>query len=236
MTMPRDITGKRFGRLVAVEDAGSNGRRRLWRFQCDCGKTVIRSTDGVLRTPRASCGCYKPGFANKGRAPASKTHGLSKTRLRRVWGNMKSRCGDPRNHRYADYGGRGIRVCSAWLDFATFAAWALSQGYSDDLQLDRIDNDGGYEPDNCRFVTPAENMANMRTSIRYVVRGEEMGMAEVERRFGLSRSTFRYRIEVLGYSPDAAITARPRPGARVKTGRDCRSTTKFDEPAATAPR
>lgn len=227
MVAPADITGRRFGKLVALRDAGSSGRRRLWDFACDCGKSVTR-TIPYRSGHSTSCGCQKAGWGNKGRTPASKTHGLSRTRVKRVWANMISRCHDPRNHRYADYGGRGVAVCAAWRDLPTFASWALRHGYSDELQLDRIDNDKGYSPMNCRFVTPAENMANMRTSVRYTFFGEEMGMAEAERRFGIKRSTLRRRVEVLGYSPEEALTARPKPGAKVKHGRYSTTTNEWD--------
>lgn len=213
MVAPTDITGQRFGLLVAIEDAGSNGRRRLWRFRCDCGSEVIRIMDGCRRSAHASCGCFKPGWLNKGRAPASKTHGLSRTRLYRIWTNMLSRCERPSNHRFADYGGRGITVCADWHDSGSFLRWALANGYADDLQLDRIDNDGAYCPSNCRFVTPRQNTANMRNSVKYMVRGELLNLPEIERRYGVNQATLRHRIKKLGYSPDDALTANPPKGA-----------------------
>lgn len=91
-----------------------------------------------------------------------KKHGLSGTRLYRIWCGMRQRCYDQNSPNYKNYGGRGITVCDEWQEFEPFAAWALMHGYSIDLQIDRIDNDKGYSPENCRFVTPLENNHNRR--------------------------------------------------------------------------
>jgi hypothetical protein len=220
MTAPTNITDMRFGRLVAVRDAGSNGHRRLWLFRCACGNEVTRTIESAKQSKTASCGCWKSGYGNRGRRPASATHGMTNTRLHSIWGNMRQRCGNPNNYRYDDYGGRGIRVCEEWNAFEAFAAWASANGYADNLQIDRIDNDRGYSPDNCRWVTAAGNMANQRKSLRYVVFGEEMGMAEIESRFGIRRATFRFRVEKLGLLPDEAATLpRIKGGAPIKHGR-----------------
>lgn len=174
MTAPRDITGQRFGRLVAVRDVGHDGRRRLWLFRCDCGETITRSTRNLARInargQTANCGCFIGGTKNKGRR-TNVTHDMSRTRLYGVWAGVLDRCRNPKNRRYKDYGGRGITVCAAWMDAGSFLVWAMSNGYKHGLQIDRIDNDQGYEPGNCRFVTPKENMANRRPQLRKAKRG-----------------------------------------------------------------
>lgn len=161
----RDITGERFGRLVAVRDVGTDGNRRLWLFRCDCGAEIIRNTANVRRMMRpghiANCGCFVGGTKNKGRR-TNVTHDMSRTRLYRVWASMRERCSNPKNKRFKDYGGRGISVCPEWQDASAFLEWANTHGYRPGLQIDRIDNDGPYEPGNCRFVTAKENAANRR--------------------------------------------------------------------------
>lgn len=165
MTASIDITGQRFGRLVAIRDVGRDGRRRNWLFQCDCGASTTRHTGNLSRMSAegriANCGCFKGGTKNKGRR-TNVTHNMSRTRLYRVWASMIARCHNPKDRRYKDYGGRGIAVCDAWMEATPFLSWATANGYEQGLQIDRADNDRGYEPSNCHFVTAKENMANRR--------------------------------------------------------------------------
>lgn len=105
-----------------------------------------------------SCGCYHKDELSK----RIKKHGYSETRLYSIWHGMKCRCFTKNHIAYAYYGGRGISICDEWLDFMKFRKWALLNGYSDNLEIDRIDNALGYEPNNCRWVTHAENMKNLR--------------------------------------------------------------------------
>lgn len=123
-------------------------------FECPlCCNIVPRPNKAGKR--QESCGCR----------PARRTHGLTGTRLYLRWTAMRNRCGDPANRSYANYGGRGIRVCSTWQrSFTRFRQWAVSHGYRQELQLDRIDNDGDYTPSNCRFVSPQVNARNRRST------------------------------------------------------------------------
>lgn len=146
-----DLTGQRFGKLVALRRVENYaGGQARWLLQCDCGGTTYAHTGELRAGKRKACRC---GLSHP-------THGLHKTRLHRVWSAMKVRCTSEKHPRYARYGGRGIAVCAEWQKFEPFASWALANGYRDDLQIDRIDNSQGYYPANCRFVTAAENMAN----------------------------------------------------------------------------
>ena len=155
MTRAIDITGVRFGKLVAIKrDGSTKHKQQLWLLHCDCGGATHAAV-GELRAGRrkaCSCGLSRP------------THGMHQTRIYSVWEGMKSRCTRPSHPRFHRYGGRGITVCEEWQKFEQFAAWALANGYRDDLQIDRTNNDKGYTPCNCRFVTPAENMANRSCS------------------------------------------------------------------------
>ena len=163
-----DITGQRFGRLTALSFMPGNGtdNRGKWLCQCECGKTC-RATYSNLNSGRTvSCGCKRKeqiGAVNR-------HHGKSGTRLHRIWQNMRSRTENPNVPCYPFYGGRGIGVCPEWrAAFEPFYEWAMSNGYRDDLTLDRIDNNGNHSPDNCRWATMKEQAANRRSTKKVTV-------------------------------------------------------------------
>ena len=153
-----DMTGKRIGLLTVIGRAGtSKDGKATWLCRCDCGRETVVAGAELRHGGQKSCGCHQQEWA----AAARRKHGLSRTDLYYVWRNMINRCEWPGVHNYHRYGGRGIKVCDEWRrDFNAFAEWALANGYQKGLQIDRIDNDGDYEPSNCRFVTPAENNRN----------------------------------------------------------------------------
>lgn len=157
------LLGKRFGRLVVKEYVGKTaGDANLWLCKCDCGKEVSVRTGSLNSGVTKSCGCYAKAVAS-----TPKLHGLSKHPLYAVWAAMKDRCSNPNNELFHRYGGRGIVVCDEWRDsFVTFYGWAMSSGYRPGITLDRRDNDGDYDPDNCRWRTYSEQMQNTsRTKI-----------------------------------------------------------------------
>jgi hypothetical protein len=156
MSAALDLAGKRFGKLTAVRVAGRNRHgTRQWTCACDCGGETLATTGELTGGKREACRC---GLRHV-------THGERKMRLYRIWSGMKSRCDRPAHPRYARYGGRGIDICQEWRgSYPAFAAWARSNGYADEFQIDRIDNNGNYEPGNCRWTTAAVNMANRECS------------------------------------------------------------------------
>lgn len=155
----QNLVGRRFGRLTVVSRAANKGASVCWNCLCDCGKKkVIRSND--LKSGKSlSCGCLGASH----RIAASSVHKGTGTRLYRIWKNMKTRTTNPKAQYYYLYGGRGIKVCDEWINnFQAFQCWALSHGYRDDLTIDRIDNDGNYEPGNCRWATAKQQQENKR--------------------------------------------------------------------------
>ena len=172
---PVDITGMRFGRLVALHKIDDDRKETYWLCKCDCGK-YIEVASGSLRSGNTrSCGCLQREALNKiDRTKINhKKHGAFDKyghgeRLYSVWKGMKRRCNNENSACYKYYGGRGIKVCGEWNeDYAVFREWAVSHGYDEsakrgDCTIDRIDNDRNYEPDNCRFVSMKVQSMNKR--------------------------------------------------------------------------
>ena len=208
-----DLTGQKFGRLTVIERAedyvSPNGvSEPRWLCRCNCGNSLaVRGS--LLRSEQTrSCGCL---MREKTRALGKmSTHGLSKTRLHKIWRGMKDRCFNPKNPSYPYYGNRKITVCDEWKqDFKSFYNWAMSNGYADNLSIDRIDSNKGYSPDNCRWTTIAIQNRNKR-NLRYVsINGLTKTLAEWSRAYNVSTSIVYQRIRN-GWTPEEALEIIPR--------------------------
>lgn len=169
-----NLTGRVFGMLTVLEIIQTETRKTYWLCQCECGNTVKARSDSLLSGETTSCKC-KRNARFKGNT-YNRTHNMCDTRLYHIWQGIKRRCYYKEDSRYVDYGGRGITVCDEWLDnkngSINFINWALSNGYSDDLTIERVDNNKGYLPDNCKWATMKEQSNNRRSNIQIKHNGD----------------------------------------------------------------
>lgn len=203
MKVTLDLTGQRFGRLVVISQAekppGNNRRRTFWLCKCDCGKQKVVASDKLRNGDTKSCGCLKVELAKRkienykgGRT----THGLSSHRLYNIYSKMKSRCYKDDDPKYYQYGARGIFICEEWLaSFRSFYDWAIANGYEDGLTIDRINNNGSYCPENCRWVTNAEQQNNKSTNRLVSFNGEMMTVADAARAANIPMPTLWWRLK-----------------------------------------
>lgn len=165
-----DLTGQKFGKLTVLEYIGN----KKWRCECDCGNIKDIYSNNLRNGLTRSCGClYKDAAIKRSK------HGKSNTRLYHIWMRMKQRCYYEKSNRYKSYGGRGITVCDEWLnDFQVFYTWAMDNGYRDDLTIERIDVNGNYEPNNCKWSTNLEQQRNTTRNRNITYNGEVHCLSE----------------------------------------------------------
>ena len=188
-----NLIGSRFGKLTVIErvENDAHGHSR-WCCKCDCGNDTVVIGYELKNGHIKSCGCYRSENLND----FNRTHNLSKHPLYRVWKAMKSRCNNPNSTAYERYGGRGINVCDEWnSDFKAFYEWAVSNGYEKGLTIDRIDNDGNYCPENCRWVSYATQNTNKRNIRMITFNGKTQNMKEWANELGIPYKMFAKHIK-----------------------------------------
>lgn len=180
-----DMVGKKIGKLTVIKRCAKNYEGKAMReCLCACGNHKIVIGKELREGKIVSCGCAKETRARN----LNRTHGFSAERLYKIWIGMKKRCYNPKYKQYKDYGGRGIDITHDWLsDFLIFREWSLSNGYRDDLTIDRVDNDKGYCPANCRWVSMTEQLKNKRGTIWIKYGGTSHTLSELSRITGISR-------------------------------------------------
>ncbi len=187
----RDLTNMKFGKLTAISPIKKRGvSKYFWVCKCDCGRTVEVIGSNLIRNNTTSCGCYGRNILGE----RTKQHGMSKTRIFKIWAGMRKRCNNPNMTSYSSYGGRGIKVCSEWDSFISFHN-DMKYGYADNLSLERINPNGNYCKENCRWATSKEQSRN-KTNTRHIeFNGEIKTAAEWCEGIDIDISTFLNRVQ-----------------------------------------
>ena len=185
----KDLMGKKFGRLKVIEYVGISNHSALWKCKCKCGNEKIIVGNDLISGHTKSCGCYQ----RESTINRFTTHGLSSERLYNIWKGMIYRCENPKAKEYKNYGKRGITVCKEWHNVKIFIDWAKTNGYKDNLEIDRINNDGNYEPNNCKWSTRKEQTLNTRRNIKITLNGTTKTLSEWSEQYGFNVNTIQYR-------------------------------------------
>lgn len=203
MSRVLDLVGQKMNRLTVIRRVeNSNAGKTRFECLCDCGNTVVVVGSALLNGNTKSCGCLKlERIAN-----LKYRHGERYTRLYRIWSIMHSRCKEGSSSIHKNHGNRGITVCEDWKDFAVFREWATANGYRDDLTIDRIDNDGNYCPENCRWANRFVQANNTRKNHFLTYNGETHTVSEWARIVGLQYHTLLGRINNYHWSVEKALT------------------------------
>lgn len=195
-----EMTGLRFGRLTVLKDSGRRKDRKIvWTCACDCGKTVDVIGTSLRSGLTQSCGCLKQEVITK--------HGESGTKLYSHWEGIIDRTTNSNNSRSHRYMERGITVCDEWREYQNFSKWAKENGYSEELSLDRINNDGNYEPNNCRWVDMKTQGNNRSTNNNIEFDGKTQTLTQWAEELGINKSTLSKRIH-RGWSVERALTTK----------------------------
>jgi len=194
-----DLTGQKFGKLTAIKylHSDKNGNA-IWLCDCDCGGHKEVTTCDLRRSWVRSCGCLL--------YDTFVTHGLRQSRLYQTYDNMRKRCYAHSCKEYHNYGGRGIKICDEWLDRKNFFDWAANNGYENDLTIDRIDTDGDYSPNNCRWVTLTVQNNNRRNNRIIVFGNQKYTVADFCRHFNVEYWYVHKKLS-LGYTPEKIVDA-----------------------------
>ena len=214
--MPKFVNwiGKRIGKLTVV-DRGENTPHgeTTWICKCDCGNLITLRNYYIRHEKKFDCGCVKRPHHNA-------THGGSNTKLYSTWRNMLYRCENPKNRAYKYYGQRGITVCDEWHDFLTFKKWVDENNLGDGFSIDRIDNNKGYSPENCRFASDKEQSNNRRSNIEIEYQGELHNLTEWSELLGFEYKRIHNRMYKLGWSFEKAVSIPPDVKKRNKVERN----------------
>lgn len=208
MNNGKNLIGSRFGRLLVIKEAGRSKRReKLWLCKCDCGNEKITPTSYLTSGDTSSCGCYRKESELNNLSKFWKKSSIKKEypRLYRIWIGMKTRCYNKNDKSYRYYGARNIKVCNDWKNnFIRFKDWAISNGYKDDLTIDRINVDGNYEPQNCRWITIQEQNNNKRNTIIVTLNRETNNIKYFSDKYNIEPQKIRDRIKS-NYSDDIIL-------------------------------
>lgn len=192
----KDLSGQKFGRLTALYKLHNYHKKgTYWLCICECGNFAEVFASHLTSLHTKSCGCLH-----------GEKHGDSHTRLHNTWEHMRGRCYNPNNPKYKNYGGRGIKICDEWYNsYLAFKDWAINNGYDDTLTIDRINNDGNYEPNNCRWATIKQQNNNQRKNLSFTINNVTKTLAQWCETYNISYHKAYQRIFKLGYNIEKAI-------------------------------
>lgn len=200
MSRFKDLSGIKFGRLTCIEVAGRDDKSRcvLWKCQCECGNQTLVRSNSLLMGNTKSCGCLQRSIASDESTKRTK-HGLTRRGKRtsgvyKSWAHMKQRCLNKENSSYLDYGGRGITICDAWMNFENFYKWAMKNGYKEGLTIERIDVNGNHEPSNCKWIPKSEQPSNRRSNHYITLNSEQKTLSEWARVHNINPRTVFSRL------------------------------------------
>lgn len=196
----KNLEGERFGKLLVIERAeNTKSGKSQWICKCDCGNTTIVPTYRLTMGQTKSCGCKKYETKNQ-------KHGMKNTRIYSIWCDMKRRCNNEKCKNYKDYGAKGIKVCDEWeKNFISFYLWSIDNGYDDTLTIDRINNNKGYSPDNCRWTTRKQQNNNRKCNVLVEYNGHIKTLSTICDEMKLNYEVIRLRISS-GMSFEKAIS------------------------------
>lgn len=202
--------GQKFGRLTvlrAITVKRGRSNRTLWETKCDCGNIHVAVPTDIVKGKCRSCGCFHDERCTE-RAAKFKHSVKDNKRLYSIYNGIKNRCFNKNEPRYKDYGGRGITMCDEWReDFDSFADWALANGYTEELTIERVDVNGNYCPENCTWITRAAQRENRRDTVWVVYKGERIQLYKLCERLGLCYDTMNDRIVKRKWDVERAISA-----------------------------
>ena len=185
-----NLIGQKFGRLTVAERSYTK-RTTAWNCICECGKSTIVTTKHLKSGQTKSCGClnHEPKYVK---------HNLAHTKLYSVYIGMKRRCYSSEGTHFKDYYQKGIKICKEWLGdngFENFYKWAMANGFSEELTIDRKDNNGNYTPENCRWATPKEQVRNRNITVKVNYKGQEYVLAELAEKHNIPYATLYDRVK-----------------------------------------
>lgn len=192
--------GERYGRYTIIHEVEQRNKKRYFLCKCDCGNEREVRLVALRAGEIKSCGCLR----DEQNRVANLRHGGWGTRLYNIWHGMKQRCLNPNDSNYIHYGGRGIGVCVEWLEFELFQEWALSNGYRDDLTIERTNVDGDYEPSNCSWISQSEQLMNTRRSRWITYNGRTKNLKEWSEKLNIDYKTLQRRLSS-GWTFERAI-------------------------------
>ena len=197
-----NLVNQTFGRLIVTDFAYSKNSRSFWKCKCSCGNEKIILGKDLRNGHINSCGCLRVETSRK----RMTTHGATYSRLYNIWCTMKQRCEHPIKEKHVkDYKNRGITVCAEWHDFAVFQKWAFENGYKDNLSIDRIDNNKGYYPENCRWADNITQANNKRNNVLITYNNKTQTIAQWARELGIKYNCLDERLRK-GWSIEKAFT------------------------------